>query len=87
MTVRFCEGREPPTYVERIRSEYREMPGLQLTRRQAARLFGLDEGTCDAALTSLVDARFLERTAHDCYVLANGLHYAPANQGGGGDRH
>src|SRR5688572_20900769 len=32
--------------LHRIFSEYLEMPGLRLTRRQAQRLWGLDEETC-----------------------------------------
>ena len=31
----------------RVESEYREMPGLRLTLPQAARLWGLERGTCE----------------------------------------
>jgi hypothetical protein len=53
-----------------IRAEYLEMPGLQLTIRQAQRLWGLDAPTCAAMFDALVTARFLRRTHRDVYVLA-----------------
>jgi hypothetical protein len=46
------------------------MPGLQLTIKQAQRLWGLDEPTCVQALHMLVDARFLRRTESDKYGRA-----------------
>lgn len=46
----------------RVEGEYREMPGLNLTRAQAQRLLGLDERTCDALLDALIAERFLIRT-------------------------
>ena len=48
--------------LRRVRSEYVEMPGLQLTRQQAQRLWGLDEDTCSTALEFLVEAKFLSKT-------------------------
>ena len=45
--------------LRRIRSEYVEMPGLQLTPQQAQRLWGLDEDSCLTALECLVEAKFL----------------------------
>ena len=53
-----------------IQAEYLEMPGLQLTSRQAQRLWGLDAPTCAAIFDALVTARFLRRTRQDAYVLA-----------------
>jgi len=55
----------------RIRAEYLEAPGLNLTRPQARRLWGLDAATCDRALNALVEARFLRLTASGTYVLAD----------------
>ena len=46
---------------ERIRGEFREMPGLQLTVAQACRLWSLDVPTCTAALSQLIEAGFLFR--------------------------
>ena len=45
--------------VARCRGEFLDMPGLHLTVRQAARLFGLDVTQCRALLEELVDAGFL----------------------------
>jgi hypothetical protein len=53
--------------LRRICGEFTEMPGLQLTVKQAQRLWGLDEPTCVQMLNMLVDARFLRRTGGDKY--------------------
>ena len=45
--------------LRRIRGEFLEMPGLQLTSRQAQRLWGLDEGACTQLLSALLEAGFL----------------------------
>lgn len=45
--------------LERIRSEFLEMPGLRLTVAQAERLCGIDHALCKGVLDALVDARFL----------------------------
>jgi len=47
----------------RIKSEYREMPGLCLTMLQARRLWALDEGTCTRLLTDLVSEGYLRKSA------------------------
>ena len=54
--------------LHRICSEFAEMPGLQLTARQAQRLWGLDEDTCAQVLNALIEARFLRRTRNDQYA-------------------
>jgi hypothetical protein len=38
----------------RVLDEFREMPGLQITLAQAARLFSLDLGRCERVLQGLV---------------------------------
>ncbi len=53
---------------QRIRGEYLEMPGLDLTLEQARRLWNLDETACVAILDTLVDLQFLRRTARRTYV-------------------
>jgi len=53
----------------RIRAEYVEMPGLQLTLLQASRLFGADEGRCAGALGALARDGFLARRGN-VYVRA-----------------
>ena len=54
--------------VRRVKAEYLEMPGLKLTRSQAARLWGLDRRVCDAVLATLVHDRFLTCTRTDAFV-------------------
>lgn len=53
-----------------VRGEYREMPGLRLTERQAQRLWSLDTATCDAVLGTLESAHFLCRSRNGAYMLA-----------------
>ena len=52
-----------------IKGEYKEMPGLHLTKPQAQRLWGLDAPTCDVLLETLRAASFLRVTPRGCYVL------------------
>ena len=52
----------------RIRAEFREMPGLKLTLRQASRLFNVDATRCERALARLVAAGAL-RIAEGSFVL------------------
>lgn len=56
---------------ELVHAEYREMPGLSLTKPQFQRLWCLDVTTRDALLDALVAAQVLQRTSRDAYVLAN----------------
>jgi hypothetical protein len=56
--------------LERIQSEYREMPGLRLTPWQAQRLFGLDLHRCDCVMGALVAKGFLAKTRAGAYVRA-----------------
>jgi hypothetical protein len=55
--------------IARIRAEYREMPGLQLTAPQASRLWQEDRATCEHVLQSLVKDGFLLRTERGTFVL------------------
>lgn len=54
----------------RIRGEFREMPGLSLTLRQASRLWNLDPVLCDTALRILVEERYLDQTRRGAFRLA-----------------
>lgn len=58
------------TWLNLIRSEFGESPGLQLTAAQAQRFWGLDTWVCDALLAALVDSRFLRRTSTGAFVRA-----------------
>jgi len=57
---------------DRVRGEYREMPGLRLTVAQAARLFNLDPAQCGQLLETLVT---------DGALCTNGREYFGANAG------
>ena len=52
----------------RVQAEYSEMPGLSVTLPQAQRLLGIDRDTCMVVIRTLVDRRFLRRTAEGRYV-------------------
>jgi predicted transcriptional regulator of viral defense system len=54
--------------LQRIEAEYREMPGLSVTARQAERLWGLDSTTCAFVLMTLIQRGLLKRTASGTYV-------------------
>jgi hypothetical protein len=62
-----------------IRGEYLEMPGLQLTKRQMQRMWGIDELTCDALVDTLQRSRFLRVTSTGGYVLEEGAPYRHRN--------
>lgn len=59
--------------LQRIRSEFLEMPGMRLTLAQAQRLWGLDRTVCEALLGALVQARFLCRTREGAFIRQDGL--------------
>jgi hypothetical protein len=54
----------------RVRGEYLEMPGLQLTLAQASRLWHTDPAVSQHVLDALVDSAFLRRSG-SVYVLAD----------------
>jgi hypothetical protein len=59
-----------PEVLRRIRAEYRESPGMRLTKAQVQRFWQLDAMTCDAVIGQLLDTGFLRRTRADFYVRA-----------------
>ena len=52
----------PRAAVDRVRGEFMEMPGLQLTMAQAARLWGMEQAACKAVIDALVASSFLRWT-------------------------
>jgi hypothetical protein len=60
----------------RVWSEYREMPGLNLTIAQAARLFSLDRGRCAAVLQALVERGVLATNGSAFGRADSGRRYA-----------
>lgn len=58
-------------WLQLIRVEYLEIPGLRLTKPQVQRLWGLDPVTSEALLSALVDVKFLRCTRQNAYVRAD----------------
>jgi hypothetical protein len=56
-------------WLQHIRAEYREMPGLSLSKVQMQKMWGLDSLVCDALVDSLVAVPVLRRTAAGAYVV------------------
>jgi len=54
--------------VQRVRGEFREMPGLRLTFAQACRLWQLDPTTCGVVLERLTRDGVLLQTRQGYYV-------------------
>jgi hypothetical protein len=54
--------------LRRAQAEFVEMPGLQLTEAQAARLWSFDSALCSAVLSALVKSGFLVRTRNAAFV-------------------
>jgi len=54
--------------VDRVQSEFIEMPGLELTLPQAVRLWSLGADDCRSVIDALVDAGFLRWTARRTIV-------------------
>ena len=59
-------------WAQLVRAEFLEVPGLELTRDQAQRLWGLERTACDQLLAALVESRFLKRTRDNRYLRADG---------------
>jgi hypothetical protein len=58
-------------WLQLIRAEYVESPGLCLTKSQVQRLWGVDPVAAETLLAALVDAKFLRCTRQGAYVRAN----------------
>jgi hypothetical protein len=54
----------------RVKNEFIEMPGLQLTLPQASRLWGLDHEASRLVIDALVDVRFLRWTPQGTVIRA-----------------
>jgi len=66
-----CCCEEFDGWLQIIRSEYAEMPGLQLSRRQAQRLWGLEPACLQELLDTLESTHYLRRTEKDLYTRAD----------------
>ena len=58
-------------WVRLIQSEFAEMPGLHLSKRQAQRLWNLDQRSAEIIFEALEQSRFLRRTPNDMYARAD----------------
>ena len=54
--------------IDRLRSEFLEMPGLRLTAAQVQRFCGIDPGLCQTVLDALVDSNFLRKGSDGSYA-------------------
>ena len=70
-TVRPYDAHALDSLLTRVRGEYREMPGMQLTVSQAARLWQLEPHACEALLSLLVKDGFLVRTPAGTFIAAS----------------
>lgn len=66
-----------PDTLLRICGEFLEMPGLQLTCRQAQRLWGLEPEVCASLLDELVQAGFLYHRAGTYARISDGRFSLP----------
>jgi len=53
--------------LQRIKSEYTEMPGLALRPEQVQRLCGVDGASCQTVLEALVETGFLSKRPDGAY--------------------
>jgi hypothetical protein len=63
--TRFCN------WAQLIQAEFSEMPGLHLSRRQAQRLWNLDDQTAEIIFDALEASHFLKRLANGTYSRAD----------------
>jgi hypothetical protein len=61
----FCD------WVRLVQSEFAEMPGLHLSKRQAQRLWNLDAKSTDVIFNALEASNFLRRMPNDIYTRAD----------------
>ena len=69
LTERPVEADQHQALRRRAEAEYREMPGLQLTVAQAARLWHLGRDESARLLDSMVDGGLLYRSRDGAYLL------------------
>ena len=69
-----CHDRAPSdaaplaALLQQVREEYEKMPGLELTKLQAMRLFGVAPSVCAAMFRALVMEKFLSRAGNGVFV-------------------
>jgi hypothetical protein len=73
------------TAADRVRSDFTEMPGLELTIGQAVRLWNIGADDCRYVLDALVDAGFLQWTPKRTIVRADTYAYISVRRSGRSD--
>lgn len=63
-------GRAIGSLMQRVETEYAEMPGLSLTLPQAQRLWSVDRETCEELFSRLVARGVLRKIAGGRFVRA-----------------
>jgi hypothetical protein len=63
-----CADATLDSYLDIVRGEFAEMPGLILTRSQFRRLWALDDRTCGEVIEALMKSGFLRRTIDGHYA-------------------
>lgn len=56
------------TLADQIQAEYAEMPGLSVTLSQAQRLWAVDQDTCEAVFSRLIESGVLKITRKGRFV-------------------
>lgn len=57
--------------IRRVRSEYAECPGLNLTKPQMRRFLGVDEPTCSALVDQLLAEHVLILTPRGQFIMGH----------------
>ena len=65
------ERSQAEDWLQLIRGEYEELPGLQLTQAQAEERWALDARSAEALLDDLVSSGVLRMTGEGAYVRAD----------------
>jgi hypothetical protein len=77
ITPELIQPDQKAVIAERVRGEFREMPGLSLTLPQACRLWSMDAAMCTDVLSQLVEGGFLSRRADGAFCRASDLAARP----------
>jgi hypothetical protein len=66
--IKFPQSAPLAGLLQRVREQYRDVPGLTLTKPQAVRLFEVAPSVCAAMLRALVMENFLSRAGDGAFV-------------------
>jgi hypothetical protein len=72
-SARIVRSDQKAPMTERVRGEFREMPGMTLTLAQACRLWSLDMSMCGELLSQLVEDGFLSKRADGAFCRTSDL--------------